>query len=132
MPETFPPRPRVLLADDHPGVLKALARVLSFECDVVGTVADGGEVAEAAARLHPVVTVVDLSLPNASGLEVCRRILQANPRARVILMTAMTDDPIRARALQAGAFAFVSKLEAGNELIEAVQSAWAEYALTSP
>ena len=123
---TIPTRPRVLLADDHPGVLKALQRVLSFECDVVGAVKDGGEVADAAARLQPVVTVVDLNLPSVSGLEVCRRILRSDPRAKVILMTATVDHAIEARAREAGAAAFVSKLMAGDELIEAIRSAWAE------
>ena len=55
-------------------MVKALERLLALECDVVGVVADGSEVATAAARLHPVVTVVDLNLPNVSGLEECRRI----------------------------------------------------------
>ncbi len=84
----MPTRPRVLLADNHPGVVKALEAMLSLECDVVEVVGDGGAVTEAAARLHPVVTVVDLHLPNVSGLDVCRRIVQANARAKVILITS--------------------------------------------
>src|SRR6478672_3548995 len=112
----MPTRPRVLLADDHAGIVRALERILSIECDVVGVVADGSEVAEAAARLQPVVTVVDLNLPNVSGLEVCRRILQTNPRAKVILITAMLDDDIRTDAQAAGASGCFSKLMAGTEL----------------
>ena len=119
-------RPRVLLADDHPGVAKALERVLSFECEVVGVVADGADVAAAAARLQPVVVVVDVNLPNVNGLEVCRRILQTNPRAKVILMTAMTDDRIRIEALAAGASGYFSKLKAGDELVDAIRRLWAE------
>jgi two-component system invasion response regulator UvrY len=122
----MPTRPRVLLADDHPGIVKALERVLALECDVVGVVADGSEVADAASRLQPVVTVVDLNLPNVSGLEACRRILQTNPRAKVILITGMIDETIRAEALVAGASAFVPKLAVGNELIVAIRRAWAE------
>jgi two-component system, NarL family, response regulator DevR len=122
----MPTRPRVLLADDHPGVVKALTRILSLECDVVGVVADGSDVAEAAARLQPIVTVVDLNLPNVNGLDVCRRILQTNPRAKVILITAMTDDEIKTEALAAGASGFVTKLMAGNGLVNAIRAAWAE------
>jgi two-component system invasion response regulator UvrY len=106
--------------------VKALERVLSLECDVVGVVADGSDVAEAAARLQPVVTVVDLNLPNVSGLEACRRILQTNPRAKVILITGMIDETIRAEALAAGASAFVPKLAGGNELVVAIRRAWAD------
>jgi DNA-binding NarL/FixJ family response regulator len=119
-------RPRVLLADDHPGVLKALERVLSLECDVVGVVTDGSEVTKAAARLQPVVAVVDVNLPNMSGLEVCRQILQTNPRAKVILISAMSDDQIRTGALAAGASGFVAKSMAGNELVGAIRQAWAD------
>jgi two-component system invasion response regulator UvrY len=122
----MPTRPRVLIADDHPGIVKALKRMLSFECDVVGVVADGSEVAEAAARLQPVVTVVDMNRPNVSGLEACRRILQTNPRAKVILITGMIDETIRAEALAAGASGFVPKLAVGNELIAAIRRAWAD------
>jgi len=107
-------------------MVKALERVLSLECDVVGAVADGREVAEAAARLQPVVTVVDLNLPNVSGLEACRRILRANPRAKVILISGMIDETIGAEALAAGASACLPKLAAGNELVVAIRRAWAD------
>ena len=126
----MPTRPRVLLADDHPGVLKALKRVLSLDCDVVGVAVDGREVAEAAARLQPVVAVVDLHLPHVNGLEVCRRILQTNSRAKVILITALFDDRIRTEALAAGASSFVPK-QSVNELIDAIRGAWAECSVTA-
>ena len=119
-------RPRVLLADDHPGLVKALSRILSVDCDIVGVVADGNEVAEAATRLQPVVTVVDLNLPNIDGLEVCRRILRSNPRAKVIIMTAMLDGGIASEAVAAGAAGFFGKLQAGHEMIDAIRAAWAE------
>ena len=118
-------RPRVLLVDDHPSVRKALGRLLSFECDVVGVIADGGEVAEAAMRLQPVVIVADLNLPNVNGLEVCRQIMQNNPRAKVIVISAMTDDHIRDEVLAAGASGFFHKA-AANELILAVRRIWTE------
>jgi len=122
----MPTRPRVLLADDHAGVVKALVRALSVDCDVVGVVTDGSEVAEAAARLQPVIPVVDINLPNVSGLDVCRRILEMNPRAKVILVTALFDDQLRAAALAAGAAGFFSKLMAGDELIVAIRRVWME------
>jgi DNA-binding NarL/FixJ family response regulator len=80
----MPTRPRVLLADDHPGVVKALQRMLSLECDVVGVVADGSEVAEAAARLQPVVIVVDLNLPNVTGSRPVIKIWAACSQSSVV------------------------------------------------
>jgi DNA-binding NarL/FixJ family response regulator len=110
-------------------MIKALERILSVECDVVGVVADGSEVAEEAARLQPVVTVVDLNLLNVSGLDVCRQILRTNPLAKVILITITIDDGIRTQALAAGASGCFSKLMAGSELIDAIRAAWAEYSV---
>jgi DNA-binding NarL/FixJ family response regulator len=107
-------------------MVKALEQVLSLECDIVGVVADGSEVAEAAARLQPVVVVVDLNLPNVSGLEACRRIVQTSPRAKVIVITGMMDETIRADALAAGASGFVPKLAAATELLVAIKRAWAD------
>ena len=82
---------------------KALARALSLECDVVGVIADGREVAEAAARLQPVLIVLDLNLPNISGLDVCRQVTQDLPGVKVIVISATADEAIRDDALAAGA-----------------------------
>ena len=105
----LPKRPRVLIAEDHPGVAKAVCRMLSLECDVVGTVADGSAVLEAARRLQPDVIVVDLNLPQVHGLEVCRQITQVNPKAKVIVFSAMNDPDVRQRSVEVGASAFVCK-----------------------
>jgi len=125
-------RARVLIADDHPGFVRALGRVLASECDVVGVVSDGSEVAGAAARLDPVVAVVDVHLPTISGLDACREILQTNPRAKVILMTATIDDALRDEAATAGAFGFFSKLMAANEMLAAIRDAWAQCTRLAP
>jgi DNA-binding NarL/FixJ family response regulator len=122
-----PTRPRVLLVDDHPGIVQALGRVLAPACDVVGVVTDGREVAGAAARLQPVVIVLDLNLPNVSGLDVCRQITRDNPQTKVIVITAMADDAMRDEALAAGASGFVHK-SAANDLIVAIQRVWSESA----
>jgi two-component system response regulator DevR len=116
----------VLLADDHAGVARALVRLLSFECDVVGVVTEGTQVVEAAARLQPVVTVMDVNLLDVSGLDLCRQIVQTNPRAKVILITGMIDEGLKAEALAAGAVGFFPKLMAGTELVDAIHEAWAE------
>ena len=120
----MPTRPRVLLADDHPGVVKALSRLLSFECDVVETVGDGSEVAEAAARLQPVVVVVDVNLPSVNGLDVCREITRNSPRARVIVISGTFDDDVAQAARTAGASEFFEKAAMGDDLVLAIKAAW--------
>ena len=118
-------RPRVLLVDDHPGIVRALGRALSPACDVVGDIADGRMVAAAAARLQPVVIVVDLNLQDVSGLDVCRQIRDSNPRVKVVVISARIDEAIRDEALAAGASGFFEK-SAANELIEAIKRIWTE------
>ena len=105
----LPKRPRVLIAEDHPGVAKAVCRVLALDCEVVGSVADGSAVLEAAQRLQPDVIVVDLNLPHVNGLEACRQITQVNPEAKVIVFSAMNDPDVKQRSFEVGASAFVSK-----------------------
>ena len=122
----MPTRPRVLLVDDHPGVVKAIGRALASECDVVGVIADGREVADAAARLQPVVIVMDLNLPDINGLDICRQITATNPQVKVIVITAMTDDAIRGEALAAGASGFFDKSAAADDLVVAIQRIWTE------
>ena len=103
-------RPRVLLADDHPEMVQAVSHLLKLDCDVVGTVADGDALLEAAQRLEPDVIVLDVNLPNVHGLEACRQITQVHPETKVIVFTAMNDPRVRQRSFEAGAAAFVSKL----------------------
>jgi DNA-binding NarL/FixJ family response regulator len=114
----------VLIADDHAGITEWLRDLLSADCDVVGAVSDGGDVAAAADRLQPVVIVVDLNLPTVNGLDVCRRLAPSGVRARAIVITAMADNGLEEEALQAGAAAFIAKAEAGRGLIAAIRRIW--------
>ena len=114
-------RPRVLLADDYPGMVTAVARLLSLDCEVVGTVADASALLESAQRLQPDLIVLDLNLPDLSGLEVCRQITQAHPQTKVIVFTAVTDPEVRQRSLAVGASAFVSKLGPVTDLLSAIK-----------
>ena len=114
-----PRRPRVLVADDHPEVSKAVCRMLALDCEIVGTVADGSALLEAAQRLEPDVVVLDVNLPNVHGLEACRQITQAIPEIKVIVFTALDDSAVRERSIAAGASAFVSKL-ASADLLSAI------------
>lgn len=95
--------------------------MLAPHCDVVGSVADGGELLDAVQRLRPDVIVLDLNLPNVDGLEACRQITQVFPEMRVILFTAMSDADVGDHFLAAGASAFVSKLAPVDSLLSTIQ-----------
>ena len=81
----MPRRPRVLIVEDHPEMAKAVYRVLALDCEVVGSLADGRAVLEATQRLQPDVIVIDLNLPNISGLEVCRQLTHVHTTTKVII-----------------------------------------------
>jgi DNA-binding NarL/FixJ family response regulator len=116
------PRATVLLADDHAIVLEGLASLLRSEFSLVGTVADGARLIEAARQLRPDVIVTDVAMPGMSGLEALRR-LKAEPiAAKVIFLTMHADAQLAAEALRAGASGFVVKHAAGKELIAAIHT----------
>jgi len=117
----LPSRLRVLVADDHPGTVRAVSRLLALNYDVVGSVADGSGLLEAARHLQPDVIVLDVNLPKIDGLKACRQITQSNPEMRVIMFTAVDDSDVRRRAFEAGASAFVHKLALDDDLLSAVK-----------
>jgi DNA-binding NarL/FixJ family response regulator len=119
-----PPRPRVLLAEDYEALLVALRRLLSPSCEVVGSVADGVAVVDAAMRLRPDVIVLDLNRPTINGLEACRRIKAALPLSKVVVITATDDEAIRTSAFEFGATAFVLKQRIAEELDTIIQQAF--------
>ena len=118
-------RPRVLVADDHPEVVRAVCRLLAPDCEILGTVADGGALLEAAQRLAPDVVVLDLSLPSIPGLEACRQLRQMNPTLKVVVFSAISDAEVSAALIAAGASAFVSKL-ASADLVATIRRLCAE------
>jgi DNA-binding NarL/FixJ family response regulator len=121
----LPSRPRVLLADDYPEIVKAVSRLLALDCDVVGSVADGSTLLETVQRLEPDVVVLDVNLPGVQSLEACREITRANPARKVIMFTAVDDPNLSQAFLQAGAAAFVSKV-ASIDLLRTIQRLCAE------
>jgi DNA-binding NarL/FixJ family response regulator len=115
-------RATVLLADDHAIVREGLASLLRNEFALVGTVADGARLIEAARQLRPDVIVADVAMPGMSGLEALRRIKAEALAARVIFLTMHADAQLAAEALRAGAVGFVVKHAAGKELIAAIHT----------
>ena len=107
-------RPRVLLADDYPDIVKAVSRLLALDCEIVGSVADGSALLESAQRLQPDVIVLDVNLPNVDSLEACREITRVNRTTKVIMFTAMDVMATRQAFFEAGASAFVSKAAAAD------------------
>jgi|SoiMethySBSTD1v2_1073268.scaffolds.fasta_scaffold13449_3 DNA-binding NarL/FixJ family response regulator len=119
------PRPRVLLVDDDARILSAFERLVSPWCDVVGRVTDVGALFDEATRLQPDVIVVDFFMPARDGLETCRQLKVVIPQARIVVVSGTDDASTRNKALRAGASAFVSKMQAADHLVPAIQEATA-------
>jgi two-component system, NarL family, invasion response regulator UvrY len=112
----------VLLVDDHAVVREGYRRLLerSSSIRVIGEAADAQSAYLAFSERRPQVTVMDIALPGASGIEALRRIRARDSEAQV-LMFSMYEDPVFAlRALQAGARGYVTKASAPDVLVEAV------------
>jgi DNA-binding NarL/FixJ family response regulator len=117
----MPGRLRLLVVDDHPGMLRAVCRLLELDYDVVGTLPAGDGLLAAAQHLQPDVIVLDMNLPDSDGVTLCRQIMEENPRMKVILFTAMEDPEIRRLAFEAGAAAFVHKLAVEDDLLSVLK-----------
>jgi DNA-binding NarL/FixJ family response regulator len=124
----------VLLVDDHPlfldGVRAALSGVEDLE--VVGEAHDAAGGLARTTELRPDVVLMDLGLPDRSGIDATRAVLAAVPGTRVLVMTMSTDDDAVVAAMQAGARGYVVKGAGRDDLLAAVRTVAAGGAVFSP
>jgi DNA-binding NarL/FixJ family response regulator len=113
-------RPRVLLAEDHRLLREAFVKLLEPDCDVLGAVADGRALIEAAPKLRPDVVVVDIAMPLLNGLDAARQLKRSMPSVKVIFLTVSEDPDLAAEAFRAGGSAFLLKNSAASELLQAI------------
>ena len=118
-----PRSPRVLIADDHPLFRDGLRGLLeSVGIEVVGEAATGEEAVERAEALQPDVVLMDLSMPGTNGIEATRRIVEAMPRANVLVVTMYEDDESVFAALRAGARGYLLKGADQEETLRAIRA----------
>ena len=113
-------RPRTLIADDHPAMLSALARLVADDCDVVGTAADGEALLSEVRRLKPDLVILDIFMPMMDGFAAGRQLKVEFPQTRFIYITFDPDPALIAEAVRIGASAVVPKESAGKQLIQAI------------
>ena len=125
---------RVLVADDQSMVRAGFRMLLGGEEDieVVAEASNGLEAVEKAGRYDPTVVLMDIRMPELDGLEATRRILAADPEARVLVLTTFDLDEYVYEALRAGASGFVLKDDPPEQLIEAIRTVASGDALLSP
>ena len=125
-------RPRLLLADDHTMFSQGLQSLLEDEFDLVGAVADGQALVEAADRLNPDVIVVDISMPVMNGFDAVRELKKQGVTAKIIFLTMHADDRLLAEAFRCGGAGYVLKQSAGEELIAAIRQVLAGGKFVTP
>jgi DNA-binding NarL/FixJ family response regulator len=127
-------RIRVLVADDHPvwrdGVTADLER--SGIAEVVGQASDGGEAVELALELMPDVVLMDLQMPNLSGAEATRLIVDEAPHVKVLVLSASAEEADVLEAVKSGAAGYLLKSSTSEEVRDAVRRVVAGDAVFTP
>ena len=113
---------RIVVADDHSVVREGLRALLSAveEYELVGTAATGAEAVKAAVTLRPDVLVMDIQMPDLTGIEATREIRRAAPTVAVLMLTMFDDDESVFAAMRAGALGYVLKGAAPESMIRAI------------
>jgi DNA-binding NarL/FixJ family response regulator len=124
----------VLLVDDHALVRRGFRRMLDDDetLEVVGEASSGAEAVKLAAKLRPQVIVMDCQLPEMSGLEATRKILQSRPETAILMLSMHSEDTLVRQALQAGARGYVLKNAMDLDLANAIKGVAAGKSVIDP
>jgi len=115
---------RILLVDDHALVREGVSRLLEAQSDmqVVGSFGEPEAALAFAAREEPDVAIVDVAMPQASGIELARRLRAASPDTQLLVLSMHSNPEYVHQALLAGALGYVAKESAGPVLVQAVRA----------
>ncbi|MDE1182379.1 response regulator transcription factor [Paraburkholderia sp.] len=113
----------VLLIDDHAVVRQGLSSLLAATSDfqLIGEASHGTVAIQMARELQPDIMIVDLLMPDVSGVTVIRSIRAVSPDTTLAVLTSSEDDDLALSAIEAGAFAFLLKSMSGDELLDALR-----------
>jgi len=128
------PKITILLAEDHVVVRESIRQLLEREAgfEVIGEASDGEEAVDMARRLKPDVVIMDISMPNLSGIEATRQIKALHPPATILILTAYDYEQYIFPLLEAGAAGYLLKDVGSRELIEAIQTVYRGEAVLHP
>ena len=115
---------KILIADDHTIVRQGLKLILSAHADlqVVGEAANGREAVEMAEKLRPDIVLMDVAMPELNGIEATRKMMEANSRIRILVLSMHKESVYVREILRAGARGYILKDAIDTELLSAVRS----------
>ena len=124
----------VLLAEDHMVVREGFRKMLELEADfkVVGEAQDGRQAVALVKKLHPAVVLMDIAMPHLNGLEATRQILKAWPAAKVLMLSAHSDDAYVKNTTDSGAVGFLLKQTSAHDVCRAIREVHAGRTFFSP
>ena len=125
---------RILLADDHALLREGLRKIIEGHqgWEVIAEAADGREAVRQALDLKPDLVVLDLAMPQLSGVDAIQQIVRRLPATRVLVVSMHADEVYVTRALKAGAHGYLLKDSAGNELLRAITAVTQHKSFFSP
>ena len=115
---------RVMIIDDHEIVRRGIAEIIDRD-DALEVVAEAGSVADAVRRadlVRPDVVLVDLQLPDGTGIDILKQLAVSHPEILPIVLTSFDDDEALAESLEAGAHAYVLKTVSGAEITDVIKA----------
>jgi DNA-binding NarL/FixJ family response regulator len=117
---------RLLVADDHAIMRDGIRALVGLheDIEIVGEAATGQEAIAKAQELMPDVIIMDIAMPGLDGLEATRRILRANPKAKVLVLSQYDDKEYIISAIKAGSTGYVPKRALGSELVSAIRAVY--------
>ena len=121
----------VLLADDHPKLTEMVASLLEPTFKVVGKVADGQALVEAASRLNPDLIITDISMPILDGIQAARELRKAGCTSKILLLSVHTDQDFVRACLAMSAMGFVAKPHMATDLLPAIREVLAGHTFVS-
>ena len=122
---TTPLKTRILVADDHPIVLRGLKTVLNAQpdCEVVAEATDGEEAVALALTEDIHLAILDISMPRKTGLQATREITHRKPEVRVLMLSMHDNEQYLFEAIKVGAAGYVLKSAVDRDLVEACRAA---------
>jgi len=114
---------RILIADDHPIVRKGVKQILSQERDIkqIEEASNAKEVFDKVSKKSWDILILDINLPDMSGLDVLRHLKKSNPKLPVLILTVFGEDQIALRVVRLGASGFMTKDTIPEELVKAIK-----------